>query len=119
MDAPASLSILNRSAWSVVEPVTTVNKSSLLQHLILEEVIIRREENLRAFVRGLDYLGLANLLQAYPHLLKPVFTAQLNTPTLTPESFWSLVESLRPCEIPKQRAYDYFRSFVTYLGGEL
>ena len=65
--------ILNQSRWSIIHAVTKSNKDALLQQLILEEVIIRQEANLKAFRRGLDVLGITALLEEYPHLLKPLF----------------------------------------------
>ena len=89
---------LNHFALSAV---TMVNKSSLLQYHILEEMLIMREENLRTLARGIHYHGLASLVQANLHLIKPMFVAQLDTPILTPVRFWSLVELLRPHEVSK------------------
>ena len=49
------------------------NKAALLQHLMLEEVILRRECNiqLQAFMQGLGHLKLLELMQQYPELLMP------------------------------------------------
>ena len=47
------------------------NKAALLQHLMLEEVILRRECNIQAFMQGLGHFKLLELMQQYPVLLKP------------------------------------------------
>ena len=52
IDEPASMFIVNQSSWSIVEPVNMTNKAALLQHLIWEEVILRRESNIHAFMKG-------------------------------------------------------------------
>lgn len=49
LDEPASMFIINQSSWSIVEPVTVANRAALLQHLMWEEVILRRESNIKAF----------------------------------------------------------------------
>ena len=68
VDQPASMFIINQSGWSIIEPVTMENKASLLQHLIWEEVILRREGNIQAFKQGLDCLKLLQLMQTWPCL---------------------------------------------------
>ena len=65
LDVPGNLSILNNSRWGHTQAITVENKAALLQHLILEEVIVRREDNLKAFIIGLEQLGLRGLIKAY------------------------------------------------------
>ena len=116
MDSPPAMFIVNQSSWSATEPVTVANKSCLIQLLIVEEVIIRRQGSLKAFKLGLDHLHLTQLIEAYPAVIKPLFVYQLEP--LTSEVFWSLVASSRPSEDAlKQSAYDMFKEFVIYVGG--
>ncbi len=118
LDQPASMFIINHSGWSIVDPVTTGNKAVLLQHLIWDEVILRREGNIQAFKRGLGDLGLLQLVQRYPDLMKPLFVAQPDGQEVTALAFMGLVESLKPTEKEQLRAYDYFQDLVAYLGSK-
>lgn len=118
VDKPANMSIINHSGWSITEPVTLTNKAGLLQHLIWEEVILRRDGNIQAFKRGLDHLKLLQLMQTHPALLKPLFVVQPTCEDLTAQAFWGLVASLRPRDEDKQQAYDFFRDFVFHLEGK-
>jgi len=117
LDTPGNLSILNTSKWGHTQAVTIENKAALLQHLILEEVIVRREDNIRAFGNGLEQLGLLTLIKTYPTLMKLLFTYQEQAP-LTAGHFWELVVSVRPtAEDRKITAFDLFHEFIDYLEG--
>ena len=93
------------------------NKVALLQHLIWEEVILRRESNIHAFMKGLSHLKLLELMQKYPEILRPLFVADSAKSQVTTESFLKLMGSLRPREEKQQKAFDYFQDFIIYLGG--
>ena len=117
LDVPGNLSILNNSKWGHTQAITVENKAALLQHLILEEVIVRQEDNLKAFIRGLEQLGLQGLIKAYPTLVKPLFTCQDQAP-LTADQFWMLIGSVRPgSDDEKSKAFDFFHDLVDYLEG--
>ena len=49
VDKPSTMMIINGSRWSSIEPITKSNKGALLQQLLLEEVVIRRQANMQAF----------------------------------------------------------------------
>ena len=108
--------ILNQSRWSIVHAVTKSNKDALLQQLIMEEVIIRREANLKAFRRGLSVLGMTSMLEEYPHLLRPL-SVEEEHPPLTVSHFKSLIDSEWPSDPVQSRAYDMFMEFVTHIEG--
>ena len=44
--------------WGHTQAITEENKAALLQQLILEEVIVHLEDNLKAFIIQLEWLGL-------------------------------------------------------------
>ena len=117
VDEPQNISILNSSSWNVVEAVTIENKASLVQRLIDEEVVIKRERNLKAFRKGLETLGLLHLLTSYPSLMKPYFVMECNP--LTPAKFFSLVKYCFPKTDIETQALDFFKEFVTALHGML
>ena len=76
LDVPGNLSILNNSKWGHTQAITVENKAALLQHLILEEVIVRREDNLQAFRIGTigpprSNQGLSNFDEAPVHVPGP------------------------------------------------
>ena len=120
VDQPTSMFIINQSGWSVIEPVTMENKASLLQHLIWEEVILRREGNIQAFKRSLDCLQLLQLMQTWPDIiiLKPLFVSQPAMENVTAMAFLGLMASLKPHDEDQQRAYEYFHDFVVHLEGK-
>ena len=66
----------------------------MLQQLILEEVIIRREANLKAFHRWMRVLEISDRLQEYSHLLRPLFVAEEHA--ITASQCKGLIKSERP-----------------------
>ena len=117
LDKPSCMMILNQSRWSIIHAVTKSNKDALLQQLIIEEVIIRQEANLKAFRCGLGVLGMTSMLEEYPHLLRPLFVEEEHP--LTASQFKNLIESERPSDPVQSRAYDMFMEFVTHIEGKI
>ena len=113
LDSPDNIAILNGSSWNVVQQVTLENKSELVRRLIDEEVIIKRERDLKALRKGLETLGLQKLLIRYTSLMKPYFYSPI-----TPDEFFVLVVSCNPATRLERQAYDYFKQFVVSLHGE-
>ena len=117
IDEPNSMSIINNSAWGITEPVTVLNKTRLLQQLILEEVIIKREHNMRAFLKGLVYLGVNELLTKHPELMRDFFCD--NNQELSAEKFFQLIKDPILNDDRAKVAYDFFKEFVIHLEGML
>lgn len=115
MDQPTSLSIINSSGWSHVEPVTHANRYRLIQCLITEEVISKREKNMNAFFRGLNNINVGDLITAHPKKFKNMFVFQEYI--LTADTFMSLVKSLKPPLQKEAQAFEFFKEYVYYLEG--
>lgn len=115
LDKPSCMMILNHSSWSILEAITKANKDVMLQQLILEEVIIRREANLKAFRRGMRVLEITDKLQEYSHLLRPLFVAEEHA--ITASQFKGWIESERPSDPEQGHAYDMFMEFVAHIEG--
>ena len=108
------MAIINRSRWSITEAITKSNKSALLQQLIWEEVVLRREENLRAFRRGMSALGIVDLLQCHPVLTRPLLVFEEDV-VITLQYFVSLISSLKPVQQEECSAYERFMDFLSYI----
>ncbi len=98
-------------------PVTHANRYQLIQCLVQDEVITKRESNMKAFFRGLNMLKVGDLLLNKPDIMKSVFV--FKSEKLTANAFMKLVLSLRPpaCEPKKYQAFEYFRQYVHCLEG--
>ena len=116
LDKPSYSFILNNCGWSITEPVVPSNRFRFLQHLVYDEVITKRENNLKAFFRGLNSLQVGDLIKAHPDLTKSLFVVKSSQ--LTYEKFLSFVSSPRPQDPSRARAFDFFSEFVIYLEGE-
>ena len=117
IDKPVNMYIVNGCGWSITQPILPTNKLSFLQHLLLDEVIMKRERNLKAFASGLNVLGLADVIKVHPQLTRKIFVMESAEP-LTPAQFLGLIGSVCP-EIEEQvQAYQFFIEFVPYLHGK-
>ena len=91
------MTIVNTSGWSITKEITLQSKNMLIQNLIYDEVIGKRERYIRALRRGLTHLGVLDMLlsnqektsQLFLHqvcslqLLK-MYSCIINCPTVTP-----------------------------------
>lgn len=117
LDLPTNTFILNASGWSITENVTVEKKYTLIQHLLIDEVITKRRKNLQAFCLGLQSLGIDSLMHVYPDLMKEIFVHSDNAP-LTTEKFLSLISSTIPSSPSSHvRAYNFLMEFISQLGG--
>lgn len=105
------MGIINCSRWSISENITKSNKSVLLQHLIWEEVVSRREVNMGAFRRGMDVFGMVSLLQEHPVLTKPLLVSDPSK-VLTPQKLISLIESQKSQVKEECLAFKRFIEFI-------
>ena len=92
------------------------NKSLFLQQLLYEEVIEKREHNLKAFLKGLNCLNIGDLIKGHSSLTSALFVAPAD-PTFTSEAFFKLVSSQKPVVEDWAKAFDYFKEYVIYLEG--
>ncbi len=116
IDQPVHTHILNGSAWSAIEPVTMASKTRLLQQLMQEEVLVKRDKNLQAFRRGLTTLGVLDLITAYPSLMRPFFIWR--DQPLTAQSFMEMVEAAPHKGEITQTAFKFFEELVYSLEGK-
>jgi hypothetical protein len=118
LDDATNMAIVNNSRWSIVGAVNRSNKDALLQQLIEEEVIFRREHNLQSFREGLNVLGLVELIQRWPQLTMPLLV-HTDRP-LTANMFKQLIKSQPPVYDDKEKvqAFKYFLDFIDHIEGE-
>lgn len=117
LDNPSYAYILKSCGWCNTKPITLSNKMQFLQHLVQDEVIAKRERNMKAFVRGLDYLEFGELVRQHPEMTRSLFVAA-QSGTILAKVFLSLISANRPESKEHARAFDYFKEFIAYLEGE-
>ena len=117
LDNPSYAYILKSCGWCITKPITLSNKMQFLQHLVQDEVIAKRERNMKAFVRGLDYLEFGELVRQHPEMTRSLFVAA-QSGTISAKVFLSLISANRPESKEHARAFDYFKEFIAYLEGE-
>ena len=75
---------------------------------------MKRERNLKAICRGMDYLNLGKLLKMYPDILRSLFVAERN-PHITADVFLSMITCDEPKNNDHTKALEYFKEFVVYI----
>ena len=109
LDDRENMAIINCSRWPVIKPVTMNTKTELVQRLV-EELLNKRLDNIRAMKHGLMVLGFADMCQTNVGITSPLF---LYTPKkFLAVDFLNLVSKqlhLRPKE---QNTYKLFVSYI-------
>ena len=67
-------------------------------------------------MRGMNMLGITDLLKSYPTLMKSLLVADGGV--LTSDQFKSFIGSLKPSEPLEQVAYIRFMEMITNIGGK-
>ena len=113
LDDSTNMAIINSSSWPVTKCIDCRSKFQLGQTLLIEEVLHKREANIRALRRGMHVLGFFKLCNEYPEKTKPLF---LYTPApLDSSRFFSLMHERtdKPADNSKQAvAFTYFMKYV-------
>ena len=84
----------------------------------MEEVIVRREVNLKALRRGLKVLEWSEVMESHPQLVQPLFVSGPETKNITAKQIRDAICSTRPTNNSDQAiAYDLFMELLTSLEG--
>jgi len=104
---------LNNSGWPITNIITPANKLQFLQHLIHDEVMVKRERNLKAICRGLEYVNVGKLIKMHPDVTRSLFVAANSN--ITAKAFLSLTSIDEPKNEDHGRALDYFKEFIAQI----
>ena len=77
---------------------------------------MKREQNLKAFCRGLDGLNVGSLIKRHSDIMKALFLTE--KADFTSEVFFSLISIDRPKDESEERAMKYFKEFVVHIESE-
>lgn len=107
------MTLVNASGWSVSTPINLSTKGALLQGLVWDEVVGKRERQVRAFRKGLDRFGLLDMIVRHRDLAEELFV--FHESTLSLAEFKNLMSSEPPDKEtqPKQaKAYQWFLDYL-------
>ena len=71
------MTIINGSGWGLTTEITLHTKHDLVQGLIYDEVVGKRERHIRALRRGLERLGVFDMILKYPDQTRELFLHQV------------------------------------------
>lgn len=104
------MAIINCSRWPITKPVTVNTKTELVQTLLVEELLNKRLDNIRAMKRGLSVLGFVDMCQTNISLTASLF---LYTPKeFRAVDFLNLVSKQPPLSQKQQNAYRWFVNYI-------
>lgn len=72
---------------------------------------MKREQNLKAFHRGLNCLNIGKLIKKHSEVMRSLFVAQKGN-VITADIFFSLMSNDHPVNEHEERAFNYFKAFV-------
>lgn len=78
--------------------------------------MVKREQNLKAFCRGLNSLNIGSLIKMHPDVMRSLFVAQKGD--ITADIFFSLMSNDPPRNEAEERAVNYFKEFVVHIESE-
>lgn len=106
-----NIAIINQSGWDPTAVITVSNKAEIIQGLLLDEVITKREQNIRALTRGMDHFGILSLLLKYPDKFAELFTHTERN--LTAEDLKKMIILSNPPKTQAESsAYQYFLDYL-------
>ena len=116
LDEEKYMSIINASGWDLTKKVTQVTKNNLVQGLIVEEVIGKRERRMCAMKNGLEWAGFLDLIRQYPEKMRPLLVHCGSE--LTYNQFQALIYSAPPSQPVERRAYEWFFEYIAQCAQE-
>lgn len=91
LEESENMSIINSSGWPVTQQITLANKTALLQGLIFDEVIAKRQDHIAAFQKGLEKLKVMALVIKHPQQMRKLFV--YSDEILDADQLLSLIET--------------------------
>lgn len=74
-EGPAYEQVVNSSQWPIETKITVENLEALRFILVWEELVVKRERQLRAIGEGLAYVGFLSYIEKFPQQLSELFIA--------------------------------------------
>lgn len=110
IERESSMAIINASKWPSTQPITNLTKHSLLQKLVVEEVIKKRDDHILSLRKGLEVLGFVAVMQRFPKQCEQLFV--YGERLLTAAKLRGLIGTPRPQGSKQRQAYDFFSSYI-------
>lgn len=110
LDDRENMAIINCSRWPITKTVTMNTKTELVQILLVEELLNKRLDNIRALKRGLMVLGFADMCRTNIDLTSSLFL-HISREFLAVD-FLNLVCKQPPLTPKQHDAYRWFIKFV-------
>lgn len=96
-------------------PISNLNKDKGINDLLVAEVVITRTLALDSFFRGLNCLGLGDLLHKYPVIARLVFPSPADV-VVDPEMILQKLEhakrQIKECGKKEEQAWQWFLRFI-------
>ena len=107
------MAIINSSSWPVTKSIDCKSKFQLGQTLLIEEILHKREANIRALRRGMDVLGFFKLCSEHPEKNKKALPPHTYSTRFVTILFLMHERTEKPADNPKHAvAFTYFMKCI-------
>ena len=103
--------LINCSRWPNERVINIDTKEFLIQHLICNELLSSRKNELDDFKKGLETLGFLKLVQQNKDKLKVLFCKTDDMP-LTAQRFNDMTQEIVPSNFSERQATEWFKSYL-------
>ena len=116
------MAIVNSSRWPVTKPINMRTKAKLNQEITIEELLSKREENLRAFQKGLSMLDFLAPYHKHPTLTRELFIDKRQPLTasmfLQPPIMSKVVAKPDSTDVDRENALYWFMKYINELSNQ-
>ena len=116
LEDPAKMAIVNSSRWPVTKPINMRTKAELIQDIMVEELLSKRGENLRAFQNGLSVLEFLALCHKHPILTRELFVYKSRPLTacmfLQPPIMSRNITKPDTSDMDRMNAFNWFLKYI-------
>ena len=117
LEDPAKMAIVNSSRWPVTKPINMRSKAELIQEIMVEELLSKRGENVRAFQTGLSVLEFLSFCHKHPIVTKELFVYKNRPLTacmfLQPPVMSKQITKPDSSDVDRMNAFNWFLKYIS------
>ena len=102
--------IISSSQWPIGCLISIENKHLLIQELVFDELVRKRQNQLQAMKEGLAYIDFLQYMERFPDLMRPLFIHQEKV--LVPVFFKDNMKRPTLNSPPQEKAYSWFLAYI-------
>ena len=105
------MAVISASKWPSTRVIKPENKYSLLQNLVMDELVTKRVQHLVAFSSGLEKYGIQTVCSQFLNQCKELFVYE-NSRLLSADKLLTMIRS-SPSSLQERLTLDWFVEYLT------